>query len=533
MNSLMVLDCTLRDGGYINDWMFGQENIHKTIFKLTEAKINIIECGFLTKKKDTSPNSSQFNSVEQIESILPSEKDNSIYVAMINFGEFDIDELSSRKEGGLDGIRVAFHKKDREEALEFCQVIKEKGYMVFLQPMVSLSYSDKEFLDIIHKTNQIKPFAFYIVDSFGAMKRDDLLHLFYLTDYNLSDEICIGFHSHNNSQLSYSHAQTLSNHLTNRDLIIDSSVMGMGRGAGNLNTELFAEYLNHFHGANYKVSSLLQIMDDVIAPIFENTHWGYSLPQYLSAMHNCHPNYASYLDNKNTLTFENINELFAIMDIEKKAVFDIEYIKNLYTQYQGTKSTDNIALKELKEQLKGKEVLILAPGKSLKEEKEVVEKAIEKSTVVIAVNFIPKDFKTDFVFVSNLRRWEAMQDEEKHNIIVTSNIRELEGIDYVVNYTDLINNVDAVKDNAAMMLISLLISLEVKLIKLAGLDGYSYKTDDNFVQHNMEFMKDTSIMEAMNLGMSDVLSKYAKIIDISFITNPRHVRLYISSNENV
>lgn len=124
----------------------------------------------------------------------------------------------------------------------------KKGYKVFVQPMVSLNYTDEEFLSLIQLVNHIKPYAFYIVDSFGMMNKKNLIRLFYLVEHNLDESIWIGFHSHNNKQLAYSNAQCLIDTQTARNLIIDSSIFGMGRGAGNLNTELIVEYLNdNFH----------------------------------------------------------------------------------------------------------------------------------------------------------------------------------------------------------------------------------------------------------------------------------------------
>ena len=125
--------------------------------------------------------------------------------------------------------------------LEACRTVKEKGYKVFVQAMVSVAYTDEEFLELISKVNELEPYAFYIVDSFGMMKRKDLTRLFYIVEHNLKQSIWIGFHSHNNMQLAYSNAQSLVDMQTKRNIIIDSSVYGMGRGACNLNTELFVQ----------------------------------------------------------------------------------------------------------------------------------------------------------------------------------------------------------------------------------------------------------------------------------------------------
>ena len=169
MNKINILDCTLRDGGYVNNWEFGRRNIEKIINKLVLANIEIVECGFLSNKDEYNSEKSIFNKIEQITNILPKEKGNSMFVCMVNYGEYNFEDLPEKGDSDVDGIRVAFHKKDRFEALQFCREVSKKGYKVFVQPMISVNYSDSEFLEIISITNDINPSAFYIVDSFGVI----------------------------------------------------------------------------------------------------------------------------------------------------------------------------------------------------------------------------------------------------------------------------------------------------------------------------------------------------------------------------
>jgi 4-hydroxy 2-oxovalerate aldolase len=395
-----------------------------------------------------------------------------------------------------------------------------------MQPMVSVSYSDEEFIQLIMASNKLRPYAFYIVDSFGVMKRKDLMRLYYLVDHNLDKDIYVGYHSHNNIQMAYSNAQALVDLKTKRKLIIDSSVFGMGRGAGNLNTELFIDYLNEVNGDNYNSKPLLQIIDQILAPVYLNNYWGYSLPHYISAIYNCHPNYASYLDNKNTLTIENINEIMRQLDDNKKGSFDKGYIERLYNQYQAKIVADENARKELKRSLEGKNVVLIAPGTSINKEADKIIKAIKKpDTVVISINFNPDQFACDYIFVSNLRRYQDLKNNLGTKLIATSNIINGDIDGYVVNYSDLLNNIEAVKDNASMMLIALLIDLGVKNVKLAGLDGYSHNLYENFAERDMAFIKSNSVMDAMNIGMEKLLREFSGIINIEFVTTPKYVKL--------
>ena len=325
MNKIHVLDCTLRDGGYCNEWLFGFENIKSIAEGLAEANVEIVECGFITNRVMYNADATKFTTVEEISKVIPSNREGKMYVAMMNYGEYNVEDVPICDGTSIDGIRVAFHKKNRYEALELCRQLKSKGYLVFIQAMVSLCYSDNEFLEMIQKVNEIEPYAFYIVDSFGMMKGKDLMRLFYMVEHSLKSTIWIGFHCHNNLQLAYSNAQKLAAIQTSRNLIIDSSIMGMGRGAGNLNTELFLDYLNENTGKKYDIRPLLGIMDEILTPFYERNYWGYSLPNYISASHNAHPNYAAYLDAKKTLTFEDMNEIFDMMNEDKRVSYDKEY----------------------------------------------------------------------------------------------------------------------------------------------------------------------------------------------------------------
>lgn len=522
MKQIQILDCTLRDGGYCNNWKFGNENAKLITSRLVKAGIDIVECGFLTNRVDYHPDITRFNSIDQMNSIIPEEKEETMFVAMINYGEYDVDSIPEYKESfGLEGLRIAFHKKDVQTALEFAGRIKEKGYKVFIQAMVSLRYTDEEFLSLIHKVNELKPYAFYIVDSFGMMKGKDLTRLFYVVEHNLDQGIKIGFHSHNNLQLAFSNAQTLLGLQTNRSLIIDSSVYGMGRGAGNLNTELFVEHLNNTVGTAYAVKPLLEVIDKVLNHFYEEKPWGYSLPNYLSAQYEIHPNYADYLDNKKTLTVEDMDEIFMMLDKEKAVSFDKQYIESAYEKYMEKGTALEIHRQELEEKISGHEILVIAPGHSiLVEEEKIKQFASSRDLIKICINFDYNRIPVDFIFVSNLRRFRSLDPACHERCIVTSNIPS--GDVYAkYDYAALLNDHDMVRDNAGMMLISLLYYLRAGKVFIAGMDGYSPDSRENYADPKMNFMKQSVIMEAMNQGMEKVLADYAQRMEICFITGTK------------
>ena len=491
MSRVRVLDCTLRDGGYCNDCHFGLAN--------SRYLVDIIECGFLTQKKPYEEDYTRFNTLEQAARLLPQDRAGKLFVALLDYGTYDVEDLPPWDGSSLDGIRVTFHKEDRDPALEAARRIQEKGYKVFLQPMVALSYTDQEYLELIEKANQLRP-------------------------YNLAEGIQVGFHSHNNLQLAYANAQTLVELGSSRPLLIDASIQGMGRGAGNLNTELFLEHLNDNAGGHYQVKPLLRAIDRVVGGFYQQSPWGYSLPNYLSASHNAHPNYALFLTEKNTLTVEDIDRIFDAMAPQKRASFDRAYIEKLYLEYMERNAGDS-SLEELRQALAGKRALVVAPGKSAKEEREKIAAFAGKGDVAsIGVNFDDPYLATDYIFLSNLRRQEELGPGREHRLIATSNLPD-RGAKYRVDYRRLLNHLEPVWDNAGLMLVKLLIQLGVKELYLAGVDGYSHDPGENYAQDALRLAAKSQTLDAMNQGMCQVLGQFAQQATIRFLTKPRYVRL--------
>ncbi len=525
MNKVQVLDCTLRDGGYCNEWRFGFDNAKRITAGLVEADVEIIECGFITQKYAYDPEVTRFNTVEQAARLIPQNRNGRIFVAMMNYGEYNVADLPPYDGTSIDGIRVAFHKKNLAESLELCKAIKAKGYLVFIQAMVSLCYSDEEFLSLIRSVNEFEPYGFYIVDSFGMMKGKDLTRLFFMVEHNLKDSIWIGFHSHNNMQLAYSNAQRLTTVQTSRNLIIDSSIMGMGRGAGNLNTELFVEYLNENAGKKYKIKPLLAIVDKILTRFYEQSYWGYSLPNYISASHNAHPNYAGYLDAKKTLTFEDMNNIFDMMDDDKKVSYDKAYIEELYLKYQEKDRVQEAHLSEFDERTAGMTALIIAPGQSsVIERNKIAACATKDDVVTISINYDYDESLTDFIFLSNLRRYRDLPVAKREKSIVTSNIPAID-VYLQVRYRDLLNSREAVEDNAGLMLIRFLITRGIKKVYIAGMDGYSPNPDENYADQKMNFYTEKELAEKKNAGMIAVLKEYQKEIEVEMLTTPKYVTL--------
>ena len=518
MNIIKVLDCTLRDGGYCNNWNFGKENIKQIINGLQAANVDIVECGFLTNKVEFKSNNTKYTSLNQLDEFIPKHNMDKEFVVMMNYGEYDVNDIPEKKDTRIDGIRLAFHKNNRYDAIMLCNALKDKGYKVYVQPMVSMSYTEEEFIEIIELVNRINPHAFYIVDSFGTMQEENLDFYYDICTKHLNEDVYIGFHSHNNLQSAFSNAKSLIK--KDRRIIIDASVYGMGRGAGNLNVELFLNELNKSFFNRYDIKPIIHIMDNIINGFYEMNPWGYSLPNYLSAVHMVHPNYAKYLTEKKSIQLDDMDEILSMLQEDKAYEYDEKYIEKLYIKYMSAGIERNDHLKDIVKKTKGKKILLIAPGRTAFAEKEkIIDFVKSYEPIVISINHNYTYVKSDYIFVSNMRRFSKLSEKEYRKTITTSNIKNLETY-ASIDYYSLLNMVGEVKDNAGLMALNFIKKeLEVEEVFIAGMDGYSADVKGNYENEDLLFIMSEELMKKKNAGMIRVLEKYSKDIKITFITS--------------
>lgn len=518
--SVNVLDCTLRDGGYVNNFAFGENTAKMVISGLVDAELEYVEVGFFRNSK-SSTETTVFTSFSDVEHLLPVTKNHSKYFAMIVYGTFDIDRIPPKSQTKIDGIRVTFKKKEIEEALAYIKQIQEKGYVVSANPTGVHQYSDNDLLSLIGKINKYNPDIFAIVDTLGLLKSDELLRIFYLVNHNLNKNITIAFHSHNNLQLSFSNAQALLASNTKRKLIIDASVRGMGRGAGNLCTELLLQYLNDNFDKKYNLIPILKIIDEQIDKIYVTNPWGYNIPYYLAASMKCHPNYASFLTDKASISVESMSEILALIPENKKSNYDEKLIQELYLRYQENEINDTRALENLRNNIANRDVLIIAPGKSINLYKDKIVSYIkENNPYVISINFRSEVFDVDNVFISNARRFSEQTSLE--NVLVTSNIKSENVITF--NYGSYLNNSE-MADNSCLMLLKILIKAGIKNVVFAGMDGFS-NGNDNYFDSSMVNNAKLGEFDKRNEVMHKMLQSLVKSINMKFLTPSLYEKEY-------
>lgn len=518
MGRVYLLDCTLRDGGYINDWRFGEATIKGFGRKIAQTGIEFFEVGFI-KGDSYDPNKSVFPDIDSIKNVITPKAKGLLYVGMLDMSApIPLDRIPPCDGTSIDGIRVIFKKEKINEAYVYCKRIQELGYFICVNFVGTDLYTDKEFIDGIEKFNQLHPFAASIVDSFGLIKRKHFLRLVYLADNNLAEGIVLAYHAHNNLQLAFGNAEALVEMNLKRDILVDACVFGMGRGAGNLNLELFAEYMNENYDTRYKIEPMLEIMDEYLNEIYQAKFWGYSLPLYLSARTGCHPNYAIYLAEKDSLTVKSFNELLNGIPQEDKARFSKDRAEKYYRLYQENYIDDRESVARLGAALTDKKIVLLAPGRSLMEHRAAVEDELHQSnTVCIAVNFRGDGFSPDYLFSSNMRRLTKMLGPTKSKYIVTSNLTEAPHPDYVVNFSSYASKSPDIIDNSGLMLLKLLAAAGVKEVSIAGMDGYTGMQSGDYYDQQLEF--DFSEQAAKrNALISEELQVLQKGMKLNFIT---------------
>lgn len=527
MNSIKVLDVTLRDGGCVNDFNFGQVYMEKILKAQEDSGVEMIEMGYLDENKGTLQGRTQWKNSEAIYETLMKKKPGVTYLAIMDYGKFNVDNLPPCSAKTIDGIRVAFHKKNMRDIPAVGRKIMNKGYKFFIQPMITMRYSDREILDLIDMVNAELPdaSAFYIVDSFGEMRPNDLQRLLNIVDNNLITSMTIGFHSHNNLQMSYSNACSMLQFPTNRDLMLDSSIMGMGKGAGNLNSELLLEHLNLYYGKKYNISPLLEVIDKVLNQLHSEFYWGYAPEYYLSSANHCTPSYASHFYNKHQLPIDQVGELLNLIAEEKKISFDKNYAEEIWRNYNERKQVDDSSLvSEMETVLANKRVLLVAPGISISIYKEKIEEIINEPDVVSIGLNLTDPFEVDYMMTTRQDVYDSAVAGGKA-VITTSNVSKgARGNVKILNYRNWIDISDGrTHDSSSVITLNLLKTCGVKEILLAGFDGFKVNINENYSDPNLRRPVSVEQVERRNTYYKKFIHNIkSEGIAISFVTPSKY-----------
>ena len=309
-NKFSILDCTLRDGGHVNGFNFGYENIKKIINKLTMSKAEIVEIGFL-KDCEYQKDKTIFNIIEEAEGMIEFTSPDVTYSIMIRPDWYDIEKLKPSNKVKL--IRFAFYFKDLELALEQAEIARKMGYLIFLNPVNITGYNENDLDIVLSKLCEFNPHGVSIVDTYGSMTEKSLIPIYKKFESSLGNDVTLGLHLHENLGLSFAIARKfLDIKEDHRPCVVDTSVLGMGRIPGNLPSELMMEFSNRELDKDYQIDNVLNLVSDPISIIKKEIPWGYSSEYAISAYLGIHRSYPEYLISNLNLKQD---EAFKIMNL--------------------------------------------------------------------------------------------------------------------------------------------------------------------------------------------------------------------------
>lgn len=525
-SSIKLLDCTLRDGGYVNDWNFGKDSIPYLFERMVSSGVDIIEVGFLDERRPFDPDRTIMPDTESVNRIFGKlDPKQAMTVAMIDYGTCGVDHIQPCEQCWLDGIRVIFKKEIMHSAINFCKQIQELGYKVFVQAVSITSYNDKELSELIALVNQFKPYALSMVDTYGLLDANELSHIISVIDAELHPEVALGYHAHNNFQLGYSNVMSMLSRGLKRDILVDGTLYGMGKSAGNAPVELIAIHMNATFGKQYDALQMQEAISTSILDIYKKKPWGYTLFYYIAAANKCHPDYVSYLMNKRTLSVSAVNEILQQIPEKEKLGKNLKLLEQLYLDYQKNACDDSLAIQELQEQLADKTILLMGPGLTVEREKDrILQFLQEKDPVVIAINYVPELVSLDYLFLTNSKRYQQMAHKlldscyREIPVIATSNVKKTDGqFDYAVNYSELIDESAEFPDNSMIMMLKLLSNIGVTNCALAGFDGYTPDTM-NYFDRSMEYSFVKEKAEQLNAHAKEFFAQIQNRMTIRFIT---------------
>ena len=536
MGKFKLLDCTLRDGAYIVNSIFGDVSIKGIIDKLNKANIDIIECGWL-KNDEHKKDSSFYHVISDVNDYVLKPNPNCKYVLMIDWDRYDLNFLPKRDDKNIaDSIRVVFPYDHFKEGLKVGEEIKAKGYNVYFQAANTLAYSDEDLAELAKECNKISPLGISIVDTFGAMYEDDLERIVKVLDDKLDSDIALGFHSHNNQQLAFSNAIHFMKLLkdSDREAIIDASLCGMGRGAGNATTELVANFINQKHNGKYNLDVIMDAIDIYMTKYSEKFKWGYSTEYCIAGIYCCHVNNIAYLSKNHRANARDMRNVIDSLSPSDRKKYNYDLLEEKYLINQNRKFDDSSNIASLRDDFKNG-VILIAPGKSILSKYDDVRGFINshKECKTISVNALNEKYDTDYLFLTNTARYDyaRIAYKEKYNNIkhiLLSNIKEKEeDNDIIVEYEKAIKRGWDHFDNAVICLLRLLSSIGVNEVYLAGFDGFKDTYNEIYADEALPTVNPGKKWEELNREIKEMfedVKNSSKDMNIHFITESEFER---------
>lgn len=288
-----IVDCTIRDGGLVNNWNYTVDFVQQLYESLNAAGVDYMEIGYKNSPKllggaDAS-GPWRFLNDDFLRQVLPQKKETKLS-ALVDIGRVDENDILPRSESLLDLIRVACYSKDVDKAIQLVNKFHSMGYETTINIMALSNVMEKDLAENLELMRDCPVDVVYVVDSFGSLEMSDIQFLVEKFQSYLPDKK-LGIHAHNNLQLAFANTLTASQMGVE---YLDSSVYGMGRAAGNCPTELLVTRLKN---PKYNLRPVVDFIERYMLAMREKEEWGYLIPYLITGTLDEHPRTAMALRN--------------------------------------------------------------------------------------------------------------------------------------------------------------------------------------------------------------------------------------------
>ena len=297
---IKVVDCTIRDGGLMNHWNFDDDFV-RTIYKsCVEAGVDYMEIGYKSSEKSYSREENgpwKFCDEKDLRRIVGDNKTGLKLSCMADIGRIEYNDIPLKKDSVIDMMRVACYVHQIDKAIALAEHCMDKGYETTINLMAVSKVSEVDIDEALRDVAKSRVPVFYIVDSFGSMHCESIEFLArkYL---KAMPGKTIGIHAHNNMQLAFSNTITSIIEGCN---MLDSTLLGFGRGAGNCHTETLLAFLKN---PKFKLKPIFDVIQNHLIPMQKNIDWGYHIPYLITGMLNEHPKSAmDWMDSSEKYDF--------------------------------------------------------------------------------------------------------------------------------------------------------------------------------------------------------------------------------------
>ncbi len=298
---IKVFDCTIRDGGLVNNYHFTDDFVKGVYDTCVAAGVDYMEIG---KNNSTTLMSEEefgawnFCKEEDIRKIVGSNDTNMKIAVMSDIGRTVNSELLPKSESVVDMIRIATYIHQIPAAIELIEEAHAKGYETTVNVMAVAKAFEDELDEVLLALSKTSVDIIYIADTFGSFYPEQINKLTqkYVQVARDSGKQ-VGIHAHNNIQLAF--ANTIESMMYGTSFL-DVTVSGLGRGAGNCPMELLIGFLKN---PKYKQMPVLEFIQNYIVPLEKELDWGYSIPYMLTGQLVEHPRAAMKARDENDTNY--------------------------------------------------------------------------------------------------------------------------------------------------------------------------------------------------------------------------------------